>query len=541
MLVRKSLGAVLATSLAASVVALTAGPASAVYAPQPEDSKAAPVAADLIGVGSDTTMLSMKAVADIWNADATKTFDIATFGAFGGGTLPLPSGDTQNRPNGSSNGKAALLNPSYADVDFARSSDALKSDGTEDALRAFPFALDTVVMAVSGSVASNAPTALTKQNVIDIYKCLPSADNWSDFGGANVAIKPYVPQSGSGTEKFFKAQIGGTYGNCVKDYADVNNNGTYDAGTDTQVQEHTDTLIKNDPAAIVPISKGRAGLIPGGTLRLFAAGDIPMKRAVYNVVRATDSSDADVLAVFSSTGFLCSPAARDAIAAGGLTQLATPANGGACGQPVASTTNFVTNDTIVTTTTLRATQTTAGGVSLVATVSGSSTPSGTVSFFEGASTLRAGQPMLGGVSTFVVPAAALGAHTYRAVYTPSGDPFAGSEGIVSITVVAPPAPVVPAVPADTRPKGRLKETFPAVVKKGKKATGTVKVVAPKKLTGTVKIMEGGKVLKTVKLKKGVSKKVTLPKLKKGKHTLTVVWAGNAKYGQSVLTFRINQK
>ena len=57
----------------------------------------------------------------------------------------------------------------------------------------------------------------------------------------------------------------------------------------------TTTPIKNDPNAIAPFSVGRAGLL-GTTLRLEAGWQAD--RALYNVVRGADLSNADVQAVF---------------------------------------------------------------------------------------------------------------------------------------------------------------------------------------------------------------------------------------------------
>ncbi|WP_141003696.1 PstS family phosphate ABC transporter substrate-binding protein [Nocardioides humi] len=378
MSVRKTLTAAFAAAVATSAVTLIASPAHAVYNPHPEDSKATPVAADLIGGGSDTTMLSLFNAAKLWNdgakADYGQTFDVASFAAVpqpAGGTITLPTNGAQNRPNGSSDGKDKLrADANYTDLDFARSSDALKAGAEAESLVAIPFALDTVVMAVSNSTASHAPATLTLDQLKSIYTC--TVTNWSALGGTAGTIKPYVPQSGSGTEKFFKSKVitSGDYGACVKDNV-----------SGTPIQEHTDGPVKNDPDAIVPISEGRAGLIPGSTLRLIG-GEVAFKRAVYNVVRNGDVSRTDIQRFFGSDGFLCSDGATLAIAQGGLTQLATPADGGACGTNVESTTNFATNDLVETTTTLAGTST-ATGISLSAKVSGSSQPTGSVSFYEG--------------------------------------------------------------------------------------------------------------------------------------------------------------
>ncbi|MET0930836.1 MAG: Ig-like domain-containing protein, partial [Aeromicrobium sp.] len=71
----------------------------------------------------------------------------------------------------------------------------------------------------------------------------------------------------------------------------------------------------------------------------------------------------------------------------------------------------------------------------------------------------------------------------------------------------------------------------SAVRAGKRVTATVKVTAPGKLqeTGTFAIKDGSKTVKTVTLRaadKG-RRTVTVPKLRKGKHTLKVVYSGNA--------------
>jgi ABC-type phosphate transport system substrate-binding protein len=253
---RKNLAGGLAALVAGSALVMTAGPASAVYRADPDDTTFTPAAADLIGVGSDTTQHAMKLIADAWNADPAHAFKVATYAATEGGaaqgadaTINLPGGSTA-RPNGSGAGKGRLYGSgNVADVDFARSSDALKSGSStpeiENGLKAFPFALDTVVTAVSRTTPSHAPATLTVAQLVDIYECKTTADDWSELGGTAGKIKPQVPQSGSGTAKFFKAQLDAAKGSAV----------TYGDCVDQTVQEHDDSTVKSNPDAIVPISR----------------------------------------------------------------------------------------------------------------------------------------------------------------------------------------------------------------------------------------------------------------------------------------------
>lgn len=540
MFARKSLGAVLATSLASATVALTAGGANAAYIPHPDDSKANPVSADLVGGGSDTTMLAVKKVADVWNADPSKTFDIATFGAKAQPAAPaepdeitLPGGTEILRPNGSGGGMRLLYGANnQPEFDFARSSSAVDSGSSGAAqvsagLQAFPFAVDELVMVVSGETASHAPATITKEQLVGIYS--GALDDWSDLpGGTAGAIKPMAPQTDSGTWSFFEGQLRAANGG----------NPVTLSSSLQRVQEHNPDPIEADADAIAPFSVGRIELT-GDTVKPITVIDWAPKRGVFNVVRGADVERADIQAAFGEDGFFCSPAATAAIEAGGLKQLAS-APAGVCGQTTQSQiTNFATNASVDTTTVLSATSPAANTVRLTATVSPSS--EGTVSFYEGATLVRGDVPVTSGQFVATLAGVAAGAHTYVAKFTPAASTFAQPSQSAPVTVtVANPVPAQPPA-APAKPVGKLKETFPAKVTKGKRATGTVKVVAPAKLTGTVTIMEGAKVLKSVKVKKGVSAKVSLPKLTKGKHTLTVVWAGNATYGETTLSFKITQK
>lgn len=520
---RKLLAVSLAAAVAGSALVMAAGPASAVYRTDPDDPSGFTVAAaDLVGVGSDTTQHAMHLIANAWNADTAKTFKIASYAATEGGaaqagdaTIPVPGGAEIPRPNGSTAGKSRLYSPNTAGIDFARSSDALGTPESDAGLKAFPFALDTVVMAVSNSTASHAPANITVAQLVDIYECKTTADNWSELGGTAGVIVPQVPQSSSGTAKFFKKQLDTAKGSTV----------SYGGCVVQTVQEHDDSTVKSNPDAIVPISKGRAEL-KGGTVRVetgFAA-----QRALYNVVRGTEVTSPSVQAVFGENGFVCSAAANSLIKAAGFEQLATPAHSGACGTAVSTTSNFTLNQTVTTATAVAATSPAANSAKVVAQVTGSTAPSGTVSFFEGTTALRANVPLVSGQATLNLSGVAAGAHTYRAVYTPSDAVFLGSEGTSTVTVAAAVAKAKPAIA----------ESFPAKVKLKKAKSVSVKgVVTVKGATGKVTVKKGKKTLKAAKLKAGKAS-VKLPKLKKGTYKLTIAYAGDAKHLAGTKTFTI---
>jgi len=509
MFVRKTLAGVIAATLAGSVVAL-AGPASA--AVDPDDTTFTPTAADLIGVGSDTSQHALKLFADAWNAESTSA-KIATFAATGGGQITLPSG-TINRPNGSGAGKSLLYGSgNNVDIDFARSSSAQSTAETQAGLQSFPFALDTLVMAVSNSTPSNAPATLTPANIVGIYK--GDITNWSQIDPSKSGvIAPKIPQTGSGTRSFFTSQL-------------KTMNGGVDvtlAASVKEVQEHDDSQIKSDPNAIAPFSKGRAGLL-GTTLRLESGWSA--NRALYNVVRASDLGNVLVKAAFGEDGALCSTDARPLIEAAGFQQLATPDHGGVCGQPTQSaTSNFTINEQVATTTTLEASSPKAKSAKLVATVTGSTSPSGSVDFFEGATQVANDVPLVSGAATYTATGVSVGEHTYRAVFTPAeGSAFEPSEGEDTVSV---------------KTSATIAETFPASVAAGAKAKGTVTVSAAGATpTGKVSIMRGAKVLKTASLKGG--KATFTLKLAKGKNKLKAVYAGNASVAGASKSFTIKQK
>ena len=118
------------------------------------------------------------------------------------------------------------------------------------------------------------------------------------------------------------------------------------------MQEHDPTPIQGNSNAIAPFSKGRAGLA-GSALHVETG--FSADRALYNVVRGSDVSNADVLAVFGENGFLCSDKATAAIEAAGFRQLSKSTAGGVCGSPTQAATSNFTTSVVATTTTVTAT------------------------------------------------------------------------------------------------------------------------------------------------------------------------------------------
>ncbi|HXH77596.1 Ig-like domain repeat protein [Nocardioides sp.] len=511
-------GAATASLVAASV---------AIAAPASADPSFVPVATDYVGVGSDTSMFALNYLADgkdgIAGFNAGRTAGrLASFDAGTSGTMVLREGAAPvNRStyNGSGNGKKALYGGSNnTDVDFARSSSAIDATEKSAGLFAYPFAKDTLALATAK--VSNAPATIAPADMVKIYN--GTYTNWSQVpGGVAGTIAPKIPQTGSGTRSFFVGELTKANGGTPVTLA----------GTVAEVQEHDATLIKSDPNAVAPFSIGR-NAVDGDQLRI--EGGFVAARALYNVVRQAQLSDAGILSIFGVDGFVCSPAAKPLIEKAGFEQLALPSKGGVCGQPTQDATSNLVTKEVATTTTLAGTSTSAGVATLTATVTAASAPDGLVSFFEGAR-LVGTSPLTGGKATKAVTGLTAGAHTFVAKYAPSANSaFAVSESApVTVNVVAATPP--PVVKASTKLVEKFKASYPkAASYKGKIL---VKETAVGAATGKIVVKLGTKTVGkgTVKAGKVVLK---LKKLKKGKNKLTAVYAGDSKFVGSKLKFKI---
>jgi ABC-type phosphate transport system substrate-binding protein len=190
-----------------------------------------PQSYDVVGVGSDTIEYLLDQLSVDYNSshtvhnaanpyiyswDATPPSNpsnttskiIAKAGCF---TRTSPQGIL--RPDGSSAGITALDNntfdtvgtrPYHYCIDFARSSRARTSTDPKEASGGIifvPLAQDGVTYAVRSarSGGTNAPANLTTADLKAIYTCASNARNWTAFGGKNGTIKPFLPQTGSGT------------------------------------------------------------------------------------------------------------------------------------------------------------------------------------------------------------------------------------------------------------------------------------------------------------------------------------------------------
>jgi len=197
---------------------------------------AEPVSNSYVAVGSDTLEDVVSALANGSSLSGSSVrsttpagASIGSFDATGTAYITTkPSGIRFGRPNGSGDGRTALLRsidgavytsgtvgaPAVAipgQVDIARSS----GSGTVDAagsLIQVPFGRDAIAYAYdSGSTATGIDTISTA-TMTSLYTC-----SVTTLGG--VTVTPIIPQAGSGTRKDFMAKIGvtdATLGACVQ-------------------------------------------------------------------------------------------------------------------------------------------------------------------------------------------------------------------------------------------------------------------------------------------------------------------------------------
>ncbi|NEC90881.1 Ig-like domain repeat protein [Streptomyces sp. SID12501] len=238
---------------AAMVAAAVVSGTLALASPASADPTPAGTFRQLVGVGSDTTQDVLNAlagdkVAENSYADtavkSTAGAGIASYDAIGSATIQTRSGGTTfNRPNGSGPGRTALSMSLTGDlfpnatgvsvksqVDFARSSGGPSVSGT--ALTYIPFARDAVGVAVRGSGLDT----LTVDQLHDVYAA------GSDHKVNGQTVHPVLPQSGSGTRKFFLGAIG------------LNEN-TVDTSITTVQENQADTALTAD-GTLVPFSVG---------------------------------------------------------------------------------------------------------------------------------------------------------------------------------------------------------------------------------------------------------------------------------------------
>ncbi|WP_327697151.1 Ig-like domain repeat protein [Streptomyces sp. NBC_00459] len=238
---------------AAMVAAAVVSGTLALASPASADPTPAGTFRQLVGVGSDTTQDVLNALAgDTVNeksyagsaVKSTAGAGLASYDAIGSATIQTRTGGTTfTRPNGSGPGRTALSMSLTGDlfpnatgvsvkgqVDFARSSGGPSVSGT--ALTYIPFARDAVGVAVRGSGLDT----LTVDQLHDVYAA------GSDHKVNGQTVHPVLPQSGSGTRKFFLGAI-----NLAEN--------TVDTSIPTVQENQADAALTQD-GSLVPFSVG---------------------------------------------------------------------------------------------------------------------------------------------------------------------------------------------------------------------------------------------------------------------------------------------
>ncbi len=226
---------------AATVTAMAVVPAAMADPP----AGTTPKAGDIVGIGSDTIQSVMDQLSVAYNKtvkssaphlyswDATNPVTGAI-----GDSITLKKGCAAfARPDGSGAGITALTTENattsgHPCIDFARSS--RNRAPTDPAYKTGGISFITLAgdaLTYATQPGSNAPASLTPQQLFQIYTC--KARHWSAVGvkgsKGRETIKPYIPQSGSGTRSFFLTAIGfpsgAAPGTCVSDESTKGNPG----------------------------------------------------------------------------------------------------------------------------------------------------------------------------------------------------------------------------------------------------------------------------------------------------------------------------
>lgn len=210
-----------AVALCAAVGVAVVGIAIAVPA------HADPISNSYVLVGSDTLQDVSNALVNGTSVSgpsvrvvATSTATLGSFDAFGSSTIrTTATGGYFGRPAGSGDGVKALgrsidggaytassvstvAGVLLGQVDIARSSGSPAVPNASGTLAYVPFARDAVSYGYAPSTSGDI-SALTQGQLHDIYSCVANANVIN-----GVTIQPLLPQAGSGTRKFFLAQLG---------------------------------------------------------------------------------------------------------------------------------------------------------------------------------------------------------------------------------------------------------------------------------------------------------------------------------------------
>jgi hypothetical protein len=482
-------------------------------------------------------------------------------------------------------------------VDFARSSSGPSTAVTGGVVTYVPYARDAVDYATASSTdfpqlsigdSSDSVTNGVGQNTLfSIYSGKvtqiatggsgdPKLVDWTYQpveGETLTPIHAYVPQAGSGTRKFWD---GASVMNINENNVDANNivwdkkvsGGTSATSPATpvvpavSVQEHDGTVLQGDPGAIMPFSVGKwitdanniagvtdarngavlgklAGVDPTtGTSGNFALNtdylstNSQVTRLVYNVIPTAAVNDGSSLTnwAFVGTGSLvCSQ--TDTIKKYGFGVLTATTGASSCGDT--SRQAFTPSPTTATATTKSTSVTYGAHFTVTVGVNSVGNGGATVELKNGDDTIGT-YSIAKGATTASLSVQAVGspAGTWHltAIVTPN------LTGADEATVTFAKALTVKK--ASVTVKGSdasVSHTVSSLVKVAVTATGFVP-------TGTVTIKSGSTVLASnVALDSTGHASTEIAPLKKGKHTITVVYSGSTATSSKTSTFSFTSK
>jgi ABC-type phosphate transport system substrate-binding protein len=250
-----------AGAVAACAMALTVAPA---MADPPKG--VSPKSTDIVGVGSNTIQNLMDQLSVDYNKAFPKLAHLYSWDALNPKTglddnIKTKKGcATIVRPNGSGAGLAALILNSKVGkhycIDFSRSSSPRSSSAPPKAKGGVVFvALAKDAVTYATNAGSNAPNKLSATQLADIYNC--TATTWNEVGGKSHAkIDAQLPQTSSGTRKFFLAEIGVTApGSCVNSAKGESGTVPPPDGNFPEENEGTNKFLQG-PNVIYPYSIG---------------------------------------------------------------------------------------------------------------------------------------------------------------------------------------------------------------------------------------------------------------------------------------------
>jgi len=466
---------------------------------------------ELVGLGSDTTQDVVDGLAKAITPIAAATAPVgsmASYNATGDATVVTRAGGVSvPRVNGSSAGRDMLIVAiggaatksvavgsstvtankanSVGQIDFARSSSLFSSGGRQDGILTYiPFARDAVTIAIDPDsplrvvpFVKGTAEVTGEPSLYNIYRgtvkfayisgagTTPSPYLYDSagltaeaapVGTTAYAIKPFIPQSGSGTRTYFLAQLG---------ISSLNTDVVKDTfGTPAaSVQEHNGAVVDGNNEAIVPFSISQwvaqkngaatdrtsnailtymnaiAPTTGSGTSYKTNPAYAAMVRDVYNIVpsRLADDPNSAISKMFvgatskvcsnSATierfGFIPIPSSAAAADKCGSTDAATKR----LTAPTASTVALTIADTSISGT---------EEFSASVTVTGMHDQGGTVEIYDandntlGTGVVAAGQT----TATFTVKPRAIGTAKLFAYYTPTLPGISGSDTEASLGI-----------------------------------------------------------------------------------------------------------